>query len=56
MKKLLTAVTVLAVAAAPAWAGQSLPLTTTPEPESLALVAAGLAIVGVVAWRRKKRG
>ncbi|MFT3856498.1 MAG: PEP-CTERM sorting domain-containing protein [Aquabacterium sp.] len=30
------------------------PVHMVPEPESIALVVAGLAVVGVAAWRRRK--
>jgi|GEM_PF-3328211 len=55
MRRILTAVSLLAVSAAPAWAGRNPPVTVTPEPASVALMGAGLAALGFVAWRRGKR-
>jgi hypothetical protein len=54
MRKILTAATLLAVTAAPVWAGTFKPVVT-PEPASVALMGAGLAALGFVAWRRSKR-
>ncbi len=51
MRKVLAAVSVLAVSAAPAWAQGS---QVVPEPASMALLGAGLAALGFVAWRRSK--
>jgi hypothetical protein len=45
----------LAISAAPAWAGVNPPRVVTPEPASVALMGAGLAALGFVAWRRGKR-
>lgn len=56
MRTLLSAAALLVVSAAPAWAGVTkLPSTTVPEPATVALMGAGLAAVGFVAWRRGKR-
>jgi hypothetical protein len=55
MRKVLTALSMLAVSAAPAWAGVNPPRVVTPEPASVALMGAGLAALGFVAWRRGKR-
>ena len=52
MRKVLSALSLLAVTAAPALAGS---ITVTPEPASVALMGAGLAALGFVAWRRGKR-
>ena len=52
MRRVLAAVGLLMVSAAPAWAGG--PRATVPEPASMALMGAGLAALGFVAWRRGK--
>jgi hypothetical protein len=54
MKRALQLLGLLAIAAAPAYAGIP-PVTTTPEPMSLALVATGAAALGVGAWYRNRK-
>jgi hypothetical protein len=46
----------LVATAAPVYAGRELPITTTPEPATMALMAGGLALVGALAWRRNRKG
>ena len=54
MKRLTEALVLVVVAGVPAYAGR-LPVTTTPEPATLVLVATGIGAVGVGAWWRNRR-
>jgi hypothetical protein len=54
MKRASQVLALLIVAASPAYAG--IPVTTTPEPATMGLVALGAAVVGVGAWVRRRRG
>ncbi len=53
MKHVVQALVLLVVVAMPAHAG--LALSPVPEPGTIGLVATGLAVVGGVAWWRKRR-
>jgi hypothetical protein len=53
MKRLTQALVLLAVAATPAYAG--IPVTATPEPASIALLATGIAAIGGGVWWRSRR-
>ncbi|AHG88985.1 PEP motif putative anchor domain protein [Gemmatirosa kalamazoonensis] len=56
MKRSLQLVALMLLSAGAAHAaGRLPPVTTTPEPMTLGLVAGGVAIVGVGAWLRRKR-
>jgi PEP-CTERM putative exosortase interaction domain len=52
MKRLAQALSLLAVAAVPAYAGQ---VMVTPEPSSMVLLATGVGLVGAGAWWRNRR-
>ncbi|MEP6780949.1 MAG: PEP-CTERM sorting domain-containing protein [Gemmatimonadaceae bacterium] len=54
MKRIAQIAILLAVSAAPAFAGTPPPVVT-PEPASIALIAAGLAAVGAGAMWRSRR-
>ena len=53
MRRILGALAMITVAAAPAWAG--IPQAVVPEPATMALTAGGLALVGAIAWRRNRK-
>jgi hypothetical protein len=54
MKRLAEALVLVAIAAVPAYAGR-IPVTTTPEPATLVMLATGVGIVGAGAWWRNRR-
>ena len=54
MKNIARALVLLVVAAVPAYAG-GVPITTTPEPATITLVATGAAVVGVATWIRRRK-
>ena len=54
MRRILSVVSLLAVASTNAWAGLP-PTIVTPEPATIALMGGGLALVGALAWRRNKK-
>ncbi|MCY7379310.1 MAG: PEP-CTERM sorting domain-containing protein [Gemmatimonadaceae bacterium] len=54
MKRLAEALVLVLVAATPAYAG-ILPVTVTPEPGTIVMLATGLGIVGAGAWWRNRR-
>jgi hypothetical protein len=56
MKRSSHVLALLIVAASPLYAGGLPPVTTTPEPATIGLVALGAAAVGIGAWARKRRG
>jgi hypothetical protein len=53
MKNIARALALLVVAAGPAYAG--IKTSTTPEPATVTLIATGAAVVGVVAWVRRRK-
>ncbi|HSQ29218.1 MAG TPA: PEP-CTERM sorting domain-containing protein [Gemmatimonadaceae bacterium] len=53
MKHVVQALVLLTIVAMPAHAGVS--MTLAPEPATLGLVATGIAVVGGVAWLRRRR-
>jgi hypothetical protein len=56
MKELSYALAVLVLSASPLLAGSTFqPPAQVPEPATMALLAGGAAMLGVVAWRRKGR-
>jgi hypothetical protein len=56
MKRALQLLGLVAIAASPAFAGIPVPpVTTTPEPMSLALVATGAVALGAGAWYRNRK-
>jgi len=54
MKHLSNALVLLIVVAVPAYAG-GIPVSTTPEPATITLVATGVGVLGVAAWIRRRR-
>jgi hypothetical protein len=54
MKRIAEALVIIVVAAVPAYAGR-IPVTSTPEPATLVMLATGLGAVGVGAWWRNRR-
>ena len=55
MKNVTQALVLLLAAAVPAYAGVPKPVTTTPEPATIALVATGAGVIGVVTWIRRRK-
>ena len=55
MKRLAPALVMLIVVSSPLYAGTT-PGIVTPEPATVALMAAGLGALGVGAWWRSRRG
>jgi hypothetical protein len=55
MKRLMQVLTLLATTAAAAHALGRPPVTTTPEPMTLGLVAGGVAVLGAGAWFRNRK-
>lgn len=53
MKHFSNALVLLIVAAVPAYAG--IPVSTTPEPATITLVATGAGVLGIAAWIRRRR-
>ena len=53
MKHVARALALLVIAAVPAHAG--IQIQTTPEPATITLVATGAAVVGAVAWVRRRK-
>ena len=53
MKRLAPALVMLIAVASPLYAGA---IQVTPEPATVALMAAGLGALGVGAWWRSRRG
>jgi hypothetical protein len=53
MKRLAQALVLLAIAAVPAYAG--IPVTATPEPSTIVMLATGVGIIGAGAWWRNRR-
>ncbi len=56
MKKFAAAFAVILLSAGPLMAGEvpSPPTVPVPEPATLGLIAGGAALLGLVAWRRRK--
>jgi hypothetical protein len=52
MRRLAEALVLVAIAAAPAYAGD---VVVTPEPSTVVLLATGIGAVGVGAWWRSRR-
>ena len=56
MKRVGQALVLLIIAAVPAYAGGTpVPVSATPEPATLGLVATGITFVGAIMWRNRKR-
>lgn len=51
MRKVFGALVGIAIAATPAWAEG----TIVPEPATVALMAGGMAMLGVLAWKRNRK-
>lgn len=54
MRKVFGALVGIAIAATPAWATGVIP-TVVPEPATVALMAGGMAMLGVLAWKRNRK-
>ncbi len=54
MKNVAQALVLLVIAAVPAYAG-GIPITTTPEPATIVLVATGAGVIGVATWLRRRK-
>lgn len=53
MRKVFGALVGIAIAATPAWA--NVPVSVVPEPATVALMAGGMAMLGVLASKRNRK-
>lgn len=53
MRKVFGALVGIAIAATPEWASGL--VTVVPEPATVALMAGGMAMLGVLAWKRNRK-
>lgn len=55
MRKVFGALVGIAIAATPALAEGEIPVSVIPEPATVALMAGGMAMLGVLAWKRNRK-